>query len=69
MDNPFVIFAGLMIAVLVPTAAITYFGEKVGCETRWQPRETNYTFTGGCVVRLDDGKWWPQNAVKVFPTP
>lgn len=33
---------------------------KTTCKYRWDSNETKYDFIGGCKVKGEDGKWYPE---------
>lgn len=47
--------------------AVSYAAEVSQCETRWHQSGMLWRFEspGGCLVRLDSGRWVPASAVRV----
>ena len=51
---------------VVPAGALAYFVARSECAAVWSESgaESKYSMFGGCLVKLDDGRWVPSSAVR-----
>ena len=51
---------------VVPAGALAYFVAQSECAAAWgeSGAESKFSALGGCLIKLDDGRWVPSSAVR-----
>jgi len=66
MRDELFIFAAIILAVAIFAGGFVYsvvmLTNKPNCAITWEPRETEWSWRGGCRVKID-GTWTPASAV------
>lgn len=60
------LFVVLVIVVLVIGLPVMSMLGRTECESKWEGSgmATQFSLMGGCRVRMPDGRWLPENAVR-----